>query len=54
MGETLTYLVELAVGLGCMVVAATMARVPRRRWLAAVVAVAGLTAIVHAAIRLVA
>jgi hypothetical protein len=54
MAEAITYLIELAVGLACVAVAATMARVPGRRWLAAVIAVAGLTAIVHAAGRLVA
>jgi peptidoglycan/LPS O-acetylase OafA/YrhL len=54
MGETLTYVIELAVGLGCVVAAVPMARTPRSRWLAAVLAVAGLTAIVHAVSRLVA
>jgi hypothetical protein len=54
MGETLTYLTELAVGLGCAVGAVPMARTPGRRWLAAVLAVAGLTAIGHAVSRLVA
>jgi hypothetical protein len=54
MGETLTYLIELAVGLGCVVAAVPMARAPGRRWVAAVLAVAGLTAIAHAVSRLVA
>jgi hypothetical protein len=54
MGETLTYFIELAVGLGCVVAAVPMARTPGRRWLAAVLAVAGLTAIAHAVSRLVA
>jgi hypothetical protein len=54
MAQTLTYLTELAVGLGCVVVAAPMMRNPGRRWLAAVLAVAGLTAIAHAVSRLVA
>jgi len=54
MGETLTYFIELAVGLGCVVAAVPMARTPRSRWLSAVLAVAGLTAIAHAVSRLVA
>jgi hypothetical protein len=54
MGESLTYLTELAVGLGCVVVAVPTMRSPGRRWLAAVLAVAGLTAIAHAVSRLVA
>ena len=54
MGQTLTYLTELAVGLGCVVAAVPMARTPGRRWLPAVLAVAGLTAIAHAVSRLVA
>lgn len=54
MGQTLTYLIELAVGFGCVVVAVPTMRSPGRRWLAAVLAVAGLTAIVHAVNRLVA
>jgi hypothetical protein len=54
MGETLTYLIELAVGLGCVVAAAPMARTSGRRWLAGVLAVAGLTAVAHAVSRLVA
>jgi hypothetical protein len=54
MAQTLTYLTELAVGLGCVVVAAPTMRSPGRRWLAAVLAVAGLTAIAHAVSGLVA
>jgi hypothetical protein len=54
MGETLTYFIELAVGLGCVVVAVPTMRSPGRRWLAAVLTVAGLTAIAHAVSRLVA
>ena len=54
MGQTLTYLIELAVGLGCVVVAVPTMRSHGRRLLAAVLAVAGLTAIVHAVSRLVA
>ena len=54
MGQTLTYLIELAVGLGCVVVAVPTMRGPGRRWLAAVLAVAGATAMAHAVSRLVA
>ena len=54
MGQTLTYLIELAVGLGCVVVAVPAMRSPGRRSLAAVLAVAGLTAIAHAVSRFVA
>jgi hypothetical protein len=54
MGQSLTYVTELAVGLGCVVAAARAIRIPRMRWLAVVLAVAGATAIVHAIVRLVA
>ena len=52
MSETLNYVTELAVGLGCVVAAVATARTPRMRWLAIVLAVAGATAIVHAIARL--
>jgi hypothetical protein len=52
MGETLTYLTELAVGLGCVVAAVPTVRAPRRRWLAAILATAGAAAVVHATVRL--
>ena len=52
MGETLTYVIELAVGLGCVVAAVATARSRRLRWFALVLAVAGATAIVHAIARL--
>ena len=48
MGQTLTYVTELLVGLGCVIVAAATARSPRLRWLALVLGVAGVAAIVHA------
>jgi peptidoglycan/LPS O-acetylase OafA/YrhL len=48
MGQSLTYVTELAVGLGCVVAAVATARSRRMRWLALVLAVAGATAIVHA------
>ena len=48
MGQTLTYLTELLVGLGCLAAAVATARSPRLRWLALVLGVAGGAAIVHA------
>ena len=48
MGQTLTYVTELLVGLGCFVAAVATARGPRLRWLALVLGVAGVAAIVHA------
>jgi hypothetical protein len=53
MGQSLTYITELAVGLGCVVAAVATARSRRMRWLALVLAVAGSTAIVHAIVELV-
>lgn len=53
MGRALTYLTELAVGIGCVVAAVATSRTPRTRWLALVLAVAGAAAIVHALARLV-
>ena len=52
MGQSLTYVTELAVGLGCVVAAVATARSQRLRWLSLVLAVAGATAIVHAIARL--
>jgi hypothetical protein len=51
MGQSLTYVTELAVGLGCVVAAAT-ARSRRLLWLAVVLVVAGAAAIVHAVVEL--
>jgi hypothetical protein len=48
MGQTLTDVTELLVGLGCVVAAVATARSPRLRWLALVLGVAGVAAIVHA------
>jgi disulfide bond formation protein DsbB len=53
MGQSLTYVTELAVGFGCLVAAIATARSPRLRWLALVLAVAGASAIVHAIVELV-
>ena len=52
MDETLTYGVELAVGLGCVAAAVPALRARRLRWLGALLLVAGCAAIVHAAFRL--
>jgi hypothetical protein len=52
MGQSLTYVTELAVGLGCVVAAVATARSRRLGWLALVLAVAGATAFVHAIARL--
>ena len=52
MGQTLTYLTELLVGLGCVVAAVATARSRRLRWLALLLAVAGAAAIVHAIVEL--
>jgi hypothetical protein len=52
MGQSLTYVTELVVGLGCVVAAVATARSRRLGWLALVLAVAGATAIVHAIARL--
>jgi hypothetical protein len=52
MGQSLTYVTELAVGFGCVVAAVATARSRRLRWLALVLGVAGATAIVHAIVEL--
>ena len=53
MDRTLTYAIELAVGLGCVAAAVPALRTRRRWWLAIVLLVAGGAAIAHAAFRLV-
>ena len=52
MGQTLTYVTALVVGLGWFVAAVATARGPRLRWLALVLGVAGVAAIVHAILEL--
>ena len=52
MGQSLTYVTELAVGIGCVVAGVATARGHRLRWLALVLAVAGAAAIVHAIVEL--
>jgi hypothetical protein len=51
--RTLTYTIELAVGLGCVAAAAPALRTRRLRWLGVVLLAAGGAAIAHATIRLV-
>jgi peptidoglycan/LPS O-acetylase OafA/YrhL len=53
MGQTLTYVTELLVGLGCLAAAVATSRSPHLRWLAFVLGVAGVAAIVHAIAELV-
>ena len=52
MGETATYVIESAVGLGCLVVAAGVWRRARLRWPALVLAAAGAVAVGHALVKL--
>jgi hypothetical protein len=52
MGQTLTDVTELLVGLGCVAAAVATARSPRLRWLALVLGVAGVAAIAHAIVEL--
>lgn len=50
--DALTYGIEAAVGVCCMVAAASAWRRPALRWLAVVFAAAGLAALLHAASQL--
>ena len=52
MTRVLTYVVELLVGLGCIVAGAATLRGTRTRWVGVVLFVAGVAAIVHALIEL--
>jgi hypothetical protein len=52
MSDVVTYGIEAAVGVCCILAAASAWRRSSLRWLAAVFAVAGLAALVHAASRL--
>ena len=49
MTETVTYAVEIAVGLGCLAGVPWAWRSGRFRWLAWVLLVAGLAAVIHGA-----
>jgi hypothetical protein len=53
-GRDLTYLIELAVGLGCIVAAVPTMRSPARQWLGAILLIAGAAAVTHAVVRLLA
>jgi len=53
MGKVVTYAVELAVGIGCLAGAPSAWR-SAHPWLAPLLAVAGLAAVAHAALALVA
>jgi len=53
MSQTVTDVIELAVGLGCVIAAVPALRPPRSRWLGVVLVAAGAAAAVHAAARLV-
>jgi hypothetical protein len=50
--RTLSYAIELAVGLGCVVAAVAALRTRRLRWLGVVLLIAGAAAIAHAVFRL--
>jgi hypothetical protein len=50
--ETVTYAVEIAVGLGCLAGVPWAWRSGRFRWLAGVLMVAGLAAAIHGAVAL--
>jgi hypothetical protein len=52
MAEGATYIVELLVGLGCLIAGAATLRGPRARWVGIVLLVAGVAAIVHALVEL--
>jgi hypothetical protein len=52
MAQTLTYVTELLVGLGCLAAAVATARGRRLGWLALVLGVAGSAAIIHAIVEL--
>ena len=52
MAGALTYVVELLVGLGCLVAGAATLRGPRTRSVGVLLLVAGIAAIVHALVEL--
>ena len=52
MAGALTYVVELLVGLGCLIAAAATLRSTRTRWMGVALLVAGAAAIVHAIVEL--
>ena len=52
MAGALTYVIELLVGLGCLIAGAATLRSQRTRWLGVVLIVAGIAAIAHAVVEL--
>jgi len=52
MGNAPTYAVELAVGVACLAAARAAWRTSRSRWPATILLVAGVAAVVHAAVAL--
>ena len=52
MPTTITYAIELAVGLGCLAGVPAAWRGGRTRWLAGILLVAGLAAVLHAVLAL--
>jgi hypothetical protein len=52
MPRALTYVIELLVGLGCLIAGAATLRSRRTRWLGLVLIVAGVVAIAHAIVEL--
>ncbi|MEX0742929.1 MAG: hypothetical protein WD248_01075 [Actinomycetota bacterium] len=52
MSEAVTYAIEVGVGLACVASAVGLRRTRRLRWLAILLAVAGLVAIAHGVLEL--
>lgn len=51
-GDVVTYAIELAVGLGCVIGSVPALGHPRLRWFGVVLLVAGIAAVVHALVEL--
>jgi hypothetical protein len=52
MGHTVTYAVEMTVGVACLAAVPAARRASRARWPAAILLVAGVAAVLHAALAL--
>jgi hypothetical protein len=52
MSDVVTYGIEAAIGVGCLVAAYGLRRRPGLRWVAVLLTIAGVAAVVHAAISL--
>jgi len=50
--ETVTWAIELGVGIACLVIATATLRAPRLRWIGVALAIAGLAAAGHATVQL--